>query len=442
MSQPQQDCKNQYTIDPSGKKKVILSIDGGGMRGAITIGMLAELEKQYEKQNGANSWENKKVFHMIAGTSTGAIIALGLAIGYKPSELKDRVYRKLLPMTFRDSKPKFWANATANGLNLFLKNTQMRDFVARVMSNGFKYAYSTKAVEKDLKQMLKEKAVQKISDLTVPDHPILMITTKDTWAGDTVFLVNAGKGKKASMDWPLGGAVTSSGAAPVFFPPVISRFVDGGVGIVNNPCLAAAIEAIEYIGGFDPALADNTDGEKAWYSAEELGIWKEFRQNLILISLGAGYSPSVLDNNRVDGNNIIDWMRYIITEGMGDASLDQVFKTRAIYGRPPTTSKDNTNESPIDFRRYNPLLTSANVEKVLGINIDKRTPPEDLGLDSYAEDAVEMMFEIGQKYAEKICWSRENTMPWDTIGGHKLPKEMAREKNIPGPDFARFPFLD
>ena len=69
-----------------------------------------------------------------------------------------------------------------------------------------------------------------MGDLAVSDYPILMITTKDTWVGETRFLVTAGKGKKDTVEWSLGGAVISSAAAPIFFPPIISRLVDGGVG--------------------------------------------------------------------------------------------------------------------------------------------------------------------------------------------------------------------
>ena len=203
------------------------------------------------------------------------------------------------------------------------------------------------------------------------------------------------------------------------------------LGIVNNPCLAAAIEAIEYIGGFKTELAAKNGADISWFTNEEVKKWQEFRDNVILVSLGTGYSLSVLDNVRVDKNIFIDWMRYVISAGMDDASLDQVLKTRAIYG---TTQYDENNPPIIDFRRYNPWLTYKNVEETLEVDLTgRKVKPEDLALDSFSDDAIQLMFDIGKNYARKICWSQGNVMPWDRVewGGHKLPKHIAEDAKIP-----------
>jgi uncharacterized protein len=69
---------------PKGKPFRILSIDGGGIRGILPASMLAELESRYL---GGQSIAN--CFDMIAGTSTGGIIALGLGSGKTASEIRD-----------------------------------------------------------------------------------------------------------------------------------------------------------------------------------------------------------------------------------------------------------------------------------------------------------------------------------------------------------------
>ena len=67
--------------------KRILSLDGGGVRGAATIAFLERIEALIEEIEGRPvrlcDW-----FDMIGGTSTGAIIATALALGYRVSEIR------------------------------------------------------------------------------------------------------------------------------------------------------------------------------------------------------------------------------------------------------------------------------------------------------------------------------------------------------------------
>jgi patatin-like phospholipase/acyl hydrolase len=60
----------------------MLALDGGGIRGVLTLSILKEIERQL----GKPLWE---YFDYIAGTSTGAIIAAGLARGMSVAELLD-----------------------------------------------------------------------------------------------------------------------------------------------------------------------------------------------------------------------------------------------------------------------------------------------------------------------------------------------------------------
>src|SRR5208283_110292 len=63
----------------------ILSIDGGGMKGVFPASFLATIEKTIEGPIG-------EYFDLIAGTSTGGILALGLGLGFQASELLE-LYR-------------------------------------------------------------------------------------------------------------------------------------------------------------------------------------------------------------------------------------------------------------------------------------------------------------------------------------------------------------
>jgi uncharacterized protein len=64
----------------------MLALDGGGIRGLITLGILQRLERLVAERNGLRLCE---YFDYIAGTSTGAIIAAGLSQGMMVAELVD-----------------------------------------------------------------------------------------------------------------------------------------------------------------------------------------------------------------------------------------------------------------------------------------------------------------------------------------------------------------
>lgn len=63
----------------------ILSIDGGGIRGIIPAKILALAEQELQRTGQANRICD--YFDLICGTSTGGIIAIGLALGMPASEI-------------------------------------------------------------------------------------------------------------------------------------------------------------------------------------------------------------------------------------------------------------------------------------------------------------------------------------------------------------------
>jgi uncharacterized protein len=66
----------------------LLVLDGGGIRGLVTLGILEKLEADLRAASGAGaSFRLSDYFDFIGGTSTGAILAAGLAIGKSVAEL-------------------------------------------------------------------------------------------------------------------------------------------------------------------------------------------------------------------------------------------------------------------------------------------------------------------------------------------------------------------
>ena len=66
------------------KPRKLLALDGGGIRGVLTLEILAEMERQLAPTGAKCLGE---YFDYIGGTSTGAIIAAGLAIGMSAADL-------------------------------------------------------------------------------------------------------------------------------------------------------------------------------------------------------------------------------------------------------------------------------------------------------------------------------------------------------------------
>jgi uncharacterized protein len=88
-------------LDAPGPKR-ILALDGGGIRGAITLGFLKQLEDTVKERLGPEA-RLCDYFDFIGGTSTGSIIAALLAVGKKVSEIQ-QLYLQLGERVFGTKK--------------------------------------------------------------------------------------------------------------------------------------------------------------------------------------------------------------------------------------------------------------------------------------------------------------------------------------------------
>ena len=94
---------NDHLFGPGPKR--ILALDGGGVRGALTLSYLERMETLLrERAGGGEDFRLCDYFDLIGGTSTGSIIATGLALGFPVSKLQD-LYRRLANNVFE--KPPF-----------------------------------------------------------------------------------------------------------------------------------------------------------------------------------------------------------------------------------------------------------------------------------------------------------------------------------------------
>lgn len=195
------------------RKNVAIAIDGGGIRGVIPARALMCVEQELKKTS-------HDIFQLSVGTSTGSIIAAGIACGLTAEQM----YNLYLGL----------------GSKIFKPTLRSRLWFS------MRYRYPRTQLQEALRENLKDTTM---GELWKQDPPRpLVVTSFDLLENRTRFL----KSWKPQYEvWPVYKVVLASAAAPTYFPIVDGRFVDGGVGSFNNPCFIAAYEII-YCLGWDP----------------------------------------------------------------------------------------------------------------------------------------------------------------------------------------------
>jgi uncharacterized protein len=217
------------------KQFTILSIDGGGIRGLIPAKVLAELERELKLLNTEKPLY--EYFDLICGTSTGAILAIAIALGIPAKDLV-RFYKEHAQVIF----PKWYLKVLPSKSRAILTSI-----------------YSNKNLRKKLKEIYTEAnggQIPLINDLKtnvcIPvfngnDGQINIIKTKH--CEDYI----------RDYKLPAHEVALSSASAPVYFPPHTFSFsnefgegvnvnmIDGGI-FANNPSLIGVLEATEKLG--------------------------------------------------------------------------------------------------------------------------------------------------------------------------------------------------
>lgn len=276
---------NNTDFKPNGKR--ILSLDGGGIRGCLTLGYLKQIETIVRLKLNSEDAVLSDYFDLIGGTSTGALIAAQLALGLDVDSVRTN-YEKLGPKVF--SKSAHWAKfLPVIGKKLFTK-------------------WSVKPLEYEIKNIISEK-------LTLGSPNIktgLCIVTKRADTFSTWPFINHPNGKffDDNGDIPLWKILRASSAAPTFFKPIeldvgiltdpdYGMFVDGGVSMANNPALqlflVATLEGFPY----------------RWPTGEE---------ELLIVSIGTGFWKRRLDTNILKNPWNIFWAKQVPEMLMLDAS--------------------------------------------------------------------------------------------------------------------------
>lgn len=191
----------------------ILSLDGGGIRGIFSATFLAALEEDL-------GIEIRNNFDLIAGTSTGGIIALALGLDLRPREIVD-----------------FYVQ---HGPAIFPSRARWRVALQWVYRK-----YSQDPLREALKTCFRDKRFgDSTKRLVVPSYNI---------GEDDVYIFRTAHHERLRRDYkvPAWKVALATSAAPTYFPTCREidsiRLVDGGVW-ANNPTMVAVAEAVETIG--------------------------------------------------------------------------------------------------------------------------------------------------------------------------------------------------
>lgn len=355
--------------------KRILALDGGGIRGALTLGYLEKIEDILREQHNDPDLLLCDYFDMIAGTSTGAIIGSGLAIGMQAKEIK-KLYLDL-------GKIIFGKKSRRNKLKYF--------------RSGAKYDHLP--LEKELDKIF--------GNITLGDERIktaLVINAKraDTYSLWPVHNNPDGKYYDYNKHILLKDLLRATSAAPTYFepkvinvqppgnPPEYAAFIDGGVSHANNPSLISFM--ISQLEGFR-------------------FNWPLNPENLLLVSLGTGTYKKKEDYRSYLPKNILKWAGEIPNILMEDATyLNQMvlqFLTKSdtshLLDNEVGDMKNDTlnNKSLLTYLRYNVNLDEKDLKP---LNLTKPLTGKLIKSLREMDQAKnkELLAEIGEKGAASI----------------------------------------
>ncbi len=280
-------------ISATGPKK-ILALDGGGIRGILTVEILAEIERLLRaKSGGRDNFVLADYFDFFAGTSTGAIVAACLSWGMTVDRIR----------------------------NFYLQNGAEMFDRASLLDRYYRNKFHSEKLSARLQ-------VEFGADTTLGSdklRTVLMMVLRNA-STDSPWPISNNPGAKyndcarpdCNLHLPLWQLVRASTAAPTYFPPEMVKvggrefiFVDGGVTMYNNPAFQAFLMA----------------------TVEPFNLnWPAGEDKLLVVSVGTGTSPAANAELKPDEMNILYNATSIPSALMFAALNEQDFLCR-VFGK-------------------------------------------------------------------------------------------------------------
>ena len=269
----------------------ILSMDGGGIRGIFPAALLACLEQEHLQGHSIGDY-----FDLIAGTSTGGILALGLGAGLTAGEL----LRMYLDEGHRVFPP---------------RQKGLAGRAKRLVSAQ----YDRRSLDELLSQRLGDKTLRESK------YRLLIPSTEGRNGEVYVFKTPHHPGYTLDGDERMSAVAAATSAAPTYFTPFEQRgytFLDGGIW-ANNPTMAALVEA--------------------------LSRFTTRREDIRILSIGCGQKPFQVTEGQTRNSGMVQW-RGIIDVAMHLQSVTAVNQAGLLIGRERLIRLDRPDGSePIDL---------------------------------------------------------------------------------------------
>lgn len=361
-------------LKASGPKR-ILALDGGGIRGILTVQILREIEKRERKANSDPTLVLADSFDLIGGTSTGAIIAALVALGKNIDEI-EALYKEV-------------------GEKVFKK----RPVLGLIFPK-----YSTKALEKVLRRELGNMTLGSGSLKTGLAVIAKRVDTGSVWVFNNhpegkYFNASVDEGETyGNGDYNLAEIVRASTAAGHYFKPEHIEihknekpglFVDGGMSPHNNPAFQLFLLAT--LKGFP-------------------FHWQTGEAQLSITSVGTGTrTPKVKSTswlNHIAGLHAVRSLESMMNDSQElNELLMQGFSrstsARVIDGEVQDLKEDQIAGQPLfEYHRYDVHFEQKWMKEHLGMEMSEK------GLDKVSQldaiDQMQQLIEIGKRYAERI----------------------------------------
>jgi uncharacterized protein len=377
-----------------GGTKRLLALDGGGIRGLISVEILARLETLLREALGAGSdFVLSDYFDYVGGTSTGAIIATCIALGYSVDEVR-AFYLEGANAMFRRAplvKLLYYQHVSTN------LTARLRELLRG--ADGAELTLGDDALRSLLLVVMKN------------------VTTNSPWpvSNNPAAMYNDRAQLGCNLDLPLWKIVRASTAAPVFFPPEDVTvgdqrylFEDGGISVYNNPAFLLFM------------MATLPEYRLCWETGEE---------QMLLVSVGTGALSGADPKLKLSQMTVLYNAKSVPAALLGAAQTEQDMLCRIVgrcrFGAPIDSEVGDfvlTDDAlaaggcapfapkKFTYMRYNPVITAEGLAE-LGL---AGIPAEKVQQMDSPNHLAELMA-IGKAYARNLDLAHFGAFPLGAV---------------------------